>query len=100
VKEKEDRPVRGGASGADSEVRHLTIMFCDLVGSTALSSSLDAEEFRLLVRDYQTTSENVISRFDGHIAQYLGAGLLVYFGYPVAHEDDAMRAVHSGLGIF
>jgi len=95
----EVKPAQRDTRGSDSEVRHLTIMFCDLVDSTALSSSLDAEEFRLLVRDYQTTSENVISRFDGHIAQYLGDGLLVYFGYPVAHEDDAMRAVHSGLGI-
>ena len=94
-----EKPAQRVRSGTDSEVRHLTIMFCDLVGSTALSSSLDAEEFRLLVRDYQTTSEKVISRFDGHIAQYLGDGLLVYFGYPVAHEDDAVRAVHSGLGI-
>ena len=89
----------GSKSNSDSEVRHLTLMFCDLVDSTALSASVDAEEFRLLIGEYQSASEKVISKFDGYIAQYLGDGLLVYFGYPVAHEDDAMRAVHSGLGI-
>ncbi len=94
-----DSRVDMSQSDSDSEVRHLTLMFCDLVGSTALSSSLDAEDFRLLIRDYQSTSEKVISRFEGYIAQYLGDGLLVYFGFPVAHEDDARRAVHSGLGI-
>ncbi len=97
--EEHTRPSVQEAGGSDSEVRHLTIMFCDLVGSTALSASRDAEEFRLLVHDYQSTCEKIISRFDGHIAQYLGDGLLIYFGYPAAHEDDAVRAVHTGLGI-
>src|SRR3989442_269122 len=74
-------------------------MFCDLVGSTALSEQLDPEELREVVRAYQEVCAEVIGRFAGHIAQYLGDGLLVYFGYPVAHEDDAQRAVHTGLGI-
>src|SRR5262244_296352 len=81
------------------ERRQLTVMFCDLVGSTALSVQLDPEELREVVRAYQATCAEVIQRFDGHIAQYLGDGLLVYFGYPQAHEDDAHRAVRAGLGI-
>ena len=79
--------------------RQLTVMFCDLVGSTALSEKLDPEELHMLVRAYQETCGAVISRYDGHIAQYLGDGLLVYFGYPAAHEDDARRAVQTGLEI-
>jgi class 3 adenylate cyclase/predicted ATPase len=74
-------------------------MFCDLVGSTPLAEQLDPEELREVVRAYQRTSVAVIDRYDGHIAQHLGDGLLVYFGYPVAHEDDAQRAVRAGLGI-
>jgi class 3 adenylate cyclase len=74
-------------------------MFCDLVGSTALSAQLDPEEWRGVVQDYQRVCTAVIQRFAGHIAQYLGDGLLVYFGYPIAHEDDAARAVRTGLGI-
>ena len=82
-----------------AERRQLTVMFCDLVGSTALSAQLDPEELRNIVREYQHTCAIVIERFGGHIAQYLGDGLLVYFGYPVAHEDDAARAVRAGLAI-
>jgi predicted ATPase/class 3 adenylate cyclase len=74
-------------------------MFCDLVGSTALSTQLDPEELRELIRAYQRVSAEVISRLGGYIAQYLGDGLLVYFGYPTAHEDDAARAVRAGLEI-
>ncbi|MBI3801072.1 MAG: AAA family ATPase [Deltaproteobacteria bacterium] len=85
--------------GNEGERRQLTVMFCDLVGSTALSERLDPEELRKVVRAYQQASAEVIDRFEGHIAQYLGDGLLVYFGYPVAHEDDAQRAVRAGLGI-
>jgi len=84
---------------ADAERRQLTVMFCDLVGSTALSSRLDPEDLREVVRAYQTTCEEVIQRYGGHIAQYLGDGLLVYFGHPQAHEDDAQRAIRTGLGI-
>src|SRR5713101_3396283 len=83
----------------EAERRQLTVMFCDLVGSTALSTQLDPEELREVVRAYQQMCAQVISRFDGHLAKYLGDGLLVYFGYPVAHEDDAQRAVRAGLGI-
>jgi class 3 adenylate cyclase len=72
-------------------------MFCDLVGSTALSEQLDPEELREVVRAYQQSCTTVIQRYDGHIAQHLGDGLLVYFGYPVAHEDDAQRAVRTAL---
>src|SRR5712691_12155716 len=82
-----------------AERRQLTVLFCDLVDSTALASRLDPEDLREVVRAYQQTCATVIQRFEGHIAQYLGDGLLVYFGYPLAHEDDAQRAVQSGLGM-
>jgi class 3 adenylate cyclase len=84
---------------ADAERRQLTVMFCDLVDSTVLSGQLDPEDLREVVRAYQETCAKVIARFEGHIAQYLGDGLLVYFGYPLAHEDDAQRAVRAGLGM-
>src|SRR5215467_2489186 len=83
----------------EAERRQLTVMFCDLVDSTKLSSQLDPEEYREVVRAYQLACTEVIQRYDGHIAQLLGDGLLVYFGYPQAHEDDAQRAVRAGLGI-
>ena len=86
-------------SGPEAERRQLTVLFCDLVGSTQLSGQLDPEDLRAVVRAYQETAAEVIQHYEGHIAQYLGDGLLVYFGYPVAHEDDARRAVHTGLGI-
>ena len=74
-------------------------MFCDLVSSTPLSEQLDPEDLREVVRAYQQTCAEVIQRFEGHIAQYLGDGLLVYFGYPQAHDDDARRAVQASLGV-
>src|SRR5215470_1434537 len=83
----------------DAERRQLTVMFCDLVDSTKLSSQLDPEEYREMIHTYQQVCSESITRFDGHIAQLLGDGLLVYFGYPHAHEDDAQRAVRTGLGI-
>ena len=86
-------------SPPDAERRQLTVLFCDLVDSTVLASQLDPEELRAVVRAYQDTCARVIARFDGYIAQYLGDGLLVYFGYPLAHEDDAQRAVRAGLGM-
>ncbi len=73
------------------------MLFCDLVDSTVLARQLDPEDYREVVRAYQATCGAVIQRFDGYIAQYLGDGLLVYFGYPQAHEDDAQRAVRAGL---
>src|SRR5262245_8242165 len=83
----------------EAERRQLTVMFCDLVESTQLSGQLDPEVYREVVRAYQSTCTEVIQRFDGHVAQLLGDGLLVYFGYPHAHEDDAQRAVRAGLGM-
>lgn len=90
---------RPGGPFAEAERRQLTVMFCDLVGSTELSAALDPEEVREVIRAYQNVAAAVIARFDGHIAQYLGDGLLVYFGYPQAHEDDAQRAVRAARGI-
>jgi class 3 adenylate cyclase len=84
---------------ADAERRQLTVLFCDLADSTVLASQLDPEDYREVVRAYQATCAAVIQRIDGYIAQYLGDGLLVYFGYPQAHEDDAQRAVRAGLEI-
>src|SRR6516165_5993844 len=84
-------------STPDAERRQLTVMFCDLVDSTKLASHLDPEDWRDVVRAYQRVCTAVIQRYDGHIAQLLGDGLLVYFGYPVAHEDDAQRAIRAGL---
>src|SRR5215813_7004728 len=92
-------PLATAPSPPDAERRQLTLMFCDLVDSTKLSSQLDPEEYRDVVRAYQVTCTEVIRHYDGHIAQLLGDGLLIYFGYPVAHEDDAQRAVRTGLGI-
>jgi class 3 adenylate cyclase/predicted ATPase len=95
-----DSGLRTSDSGLSSgERRQLTVMFCDLVGSTALSALLDPEELREVVRAYHETCASAISRYGGHTAQHLGDGLLVYFGYPAAHEDDAQRAVRTGLEI-
>jgi class 3 adenylate cyclase/predicted ATPase len=83
----------------EAERRQLTVLFCDLADSTRLASQLDPEDLREVVLAYQAACVEVLQRFDGHVAQYLGDGLLVYFGYPQAHEDDAQRAVRAGLGI-
>jgi class 3 adenylate cyclase/tetratricopeptide (TPR) repeat protein len=83
----------------EAERRQLTVMFCDLVESTALAERLDPEDLRDIVRDYQSEVADVVEKYSGHIAQYLGDGLLIYFGYPQAHEDDARRAVLAGLEI-
>ncbi len=82
-----------------AERRILTVMFCDLVGSTTLAERLDPEELRDLMRAYQGTCSEAVARFAGHVAQYLGDGLMVYFGWPTAHEDDVERAVRAGLAI-
>jgi TOMM system kinase/cyclase fusion protein len=84
---------------ATGERRQLTVMFCDLVDSALLASRLDPEDLREVVRTYQATCADVVQRHEGFVAQYLGDGLLIYFGYPQAHEDDASRAVRAGLGI-
>ena len=93
-------PAGSPTSGAaHAERRQLSVMFCDVVNSTTLSGELDPEELRDLMRHYQEACAKVIRRFDGEIAKYLGDGLLVQFGYPTAHEDDAQRAVRAGLGM-
>jgi TOMM system kinase/cyclase fusion protein len=92
-------PLPAAPRPPDAERRQLTVMFCDLVDSTALAVQLDPEDLREVVRAYQDTSAAMIQRFGGYIAQYLGDGLLVYFGYPQAHEDDARRAVRTGLDL-
>jgi class 3 adenylate cyclase/DNA-binding winged helix-turn-helix (wHTH) protein/tetratricopeptide (TPR) repeat protein len=83
----------------EAERRPLTVLFCDLVDSTALAGHLDPEDYREVVRAYHQTCAEVIQRFDGYIAQYLGDGALAYFGYPLAHEDDAQRAIWAGLSL-
>ncbi len=85
--------------GTSAERRQITVMFCDLVGSTALSEALDPEDLREVMAAYQNAAGAVITRYDGHVAQYLGDGLMTYFGWPTAHEDDAERAVRAGLEI-
>jgi class 3 adenylate cyclase len=92
-------PAPAAPPSPEAERRQLTVLFCDLVDSTVLASQRDPEDLRAVVRAYQAACAEVIQRFDGHIAQYLGDGLLVYFGYPQAHEDEVQRAVRSGLGM-
>src|SRR5499427_3312874 len=84
---------------ADAERRQLTVMFCDLVGSTALSARLDPEDYREVITAYHRAAAEVVSGLDGFVAKYMGDGVLVYFGYPQAHEDDTERAVRAGLGV-
>ena len=101
------RPVAADEPGAEratdpareAERRQITVAFCDLVGSTLHASKLDPEDWREVVRRFQEACLRVIDRFDGHVAQFLGDGLLVYFGYPQAHEDDAERAIRAALGV-
>ena len=93
------RPVDEDAVPHGGERRQLTVMFCDLVGSTALSEKLDPEELRSLLHAYRTVCGDVIARYDGFVARYVGDGILTYFGWPTAHEDDAERAVRASLEI-
>jgi len=81
------------------ERRQLTVLFCDLVGSTPLSQQLDAEEWRDLIAQYQQAVAGAVARFGGHVARKLGDGLLIYFGWPTAREDDPERAIRAGLAI-
>jgi len=91
-------PVSGAASPRDvAERRQVTVMFSDLVGSTALSARLDPEDLREVITAYQKCVDKTVRRFGGYVAKYMGDGVLVYFGYPIAHEDDAERAVGAGL---
>ena len=80
-----------------AERRQVTVMFSDLVGSTALASRMDPEDLREVISAYQKCVAEAVRRFGGFVAKYMGDGVLIYFGYPHAHEDDAERAVHAGL---
>ena len=88
-----------GTAMPEGERRQLTVLFCDLVGSTPLSQQLDAEEWRDLIAQYQQAAAGAVARFGGHVAKNLGDGLLIYFGWPTAREDDPERAVRAGLAI-
>src|SRR5467141_3019049 len=93
-------PASSGAPvRADAERRQLTVMFCDLVGSTELSARLDPEDLREVIAAYHRAVADVVGNLDGFVAKYMGDGVLIYFGYPRAHEDDAERAVRAGMGI-
>ena len=94
-----DGTATGKARQEGAERRQLTVMFCDLVGSTALSTRLDPEDLRCVIGAYHKRIAETIARFDGFVAKYMGDGALMYFGYPHAHEDDAERAVRAGLDI-
>ena len=92
-------PSRNAPAQAEAERRQLTVMFCDLVGSTALAARLDPEDLREVIAAYHRAVAEIVAGFDGFVAKYMGDGVLIYFGYPRAHEDDAERAVRAGLGI-
>ena len=92
-------PLTRESNSAAAERRQLTVMFCDLVGSTALAERLDPEELRDLMQAYQRACRGVVEKYGGHVAQYLGDGLMIYFGWPQAHEDDAVRAIRAGLEV-
>jgi class 3 adenylate cyclase len=85
------------AAAPDAERRQLTVMFCDLVGSTALSTGMDPEDLRDVIASYQNRCSAAIRHYDGFVAKYMGDGILVYFGYPRAHEDEAERSARAGL---
>jgi class 3 adenylate cyclase/tetratricopeptide (TPR) repeat protein len=95
----EAESVGEGLARQEAERRHLTVMFCDMVGSTEMAEQLDPEDLREVILDYQAACIQVVERFDGFVARFMGDGLLVYFGHPRAHEDDADRAVRAGLEI-
>jgi len=86
----------GGTAAAEAERRQLTVMFCDLVGSTPLSTRFDPEDLREIVGAYHRCVTDTVGRFGGFVAKYMGDGVLIYFGYPEAHEDDAERAFARG----
>src|ERR1700746_1917762 len=90
-------PAANAPTSASAERRQLTVMFCDLVGSTALSTRLDPEDLREVIGAYHRAVAEIVAGFDGFVSRYMGDGVLIYFGYPQAHEDDAERAVRAGL---
>jgi class 3 adenylate cyclase len=94
-----DQPSKGTSAAPEAERRQLTVMFCDLVSSTALAARLDPEEMHEIIRAYQNAVTGEIARFEGHVAKFMGDGVLAYFGWPKAHEDEAERAVRAGLAI-
>ena len=95
----QEAPPSSQTARATGERRQLTVMFCDLVGSTELSTRFDPEDLQEIIRAYQRTCAIAIEQYGGYIAKYMGDGLLVYFGYPQAHENDAEGAARTGLGI-
>ena len=97
----EPSPMSAQAPGATAEAerRQLTVMFCDIVGSTSLSTALDPEDLQDVIGAYNQCVAQTVARFDGFIARYMGDGVLVFFGYPQAHEHDAERAVRAGLAL-
>jgi class 3 adenylate cyclase len=92
-------PATGVDAAAEAERRQLTVMFCDLVGSTPLSARLDLEDLREIMGSYHRYVAKTVESFGGFVARYMGDGVLIYFGYPQAHEDDAERAVRAGLAL-
>src|SRR3954449_11729144 len=86
-------------TGNTAERRPLSVMFCDLIGSTALSARLEPEDLQEVIRSYQAPVASIIQQFNGFIARYVGDGVLIYFGWPEAHETDAARAVRAGLAV-
>lgn len=99
IQHRDAPPSTTYAPRVDAERRHLTVMFCDLVSVAHLIGKLDPEELREIIHAYQDACTAVVQRFDGYVARYAGESLLIYFGHPMAHEDDAQRAVRTGLGI-
>ena len=93
------RPAHQQAQSREAERRQLTVMFVDMVGSTALSGRLDPEDLRDLIGAYHDCVAATVAGFDGFVAKFMGDGVLVYFGYPQAHEDDAERAVRAALEV-
>src|SRR6202163_858886 len=92
-------PIRAEAEpreGLTGERRHLTVLFCDLVGSTAIAAQLDPEEWRETLAGFHRAAAEATTRFDGHVAKYLGDGVMAYFGWPVAHDNDAERIRWTG----
>jgi SAM domain (Sterile alpha motif)/Adenylate and Guanylate cyclase catalytic domain len=99
TKRDEGADGRATVKGRQAERRQITVMFCDLVDSTRLAGSLDPEDFGSVMQAYQRACKAIIERYDGHVSQYRGDALEVYFGWPAAHEDAAERAVRAGLDV-
>src|SRR5262249_29775619 len=108
---KRDHPVAASSAGAAvidlltpnqtplDERRLLSVMFCDIVGYVELAQRVDPEELKRIIRDFRKACTRVVAQYDGYVAQHLGDGLMVYFGWPGAHEDDVERCVRSALDI-